>query len=173
MSMTLVSTVTVGSGGVSGITFSSIPSSFTDLYVVTSTRDTFNNGQTWVNVGLTFNGVGTGYTSRTLYGDGSSAASLSESSITFRHEGAGQTANTFSSTQFYIPNYAGSTNKSLSIDAVTENNNTTSWQGITAALFSNTAAITSMTFTPNTLFAQFSTAYLYGITRGSGGATVS
>jgi hypothetical protein len=45
----------------------------------------------------------------------------------------------------YIPNYAGSSNKSVSIDAVTENNATAAEANLVAGLWSSTAAITSIT----------------------------
>ena len=84
------------------------------------------------------------------------------------------TANTFNSTTFYIPNYAGSTNKSFSFDQVNENNTTAANQVLGSVLWSNTAAITSISLTsPGYNFVQYSTASLYGITKGSGGATVA
>jgi hypothetical protein len=90
--------------------------------------------------------------------------------------GTDTTSNTFSSTQVYIPNYAGSTNKSVSIDHVTENNATNAYfSGIVAGLWSNTAAITSVKILDQdggSLVAG-STASIYGILKGSGGATVS
>ena len=88
--------------------------------------------------------------------------------------GANATSNTFGNTSVYIPNYAGSTNKSVSSDAVTENNATTASQQILASIWNNTSAITSI-FVSDTgsNLVQNSTASLYGILRGSGGATVS
>jgi hypothetical protein len=63
----------------------------------------------------------------------------------------------------YIPNYAGSSNKSVSIDSVTENNATGAYSGLTAALFASTAAITSFGISTGSNFVQYSTATLYGI----------
>ena len=74
------------------------------------------------------------------------------------------TANTFSNFSTYIPNYAGSNNKSYSVDGVTENNATASYQIMYAGLWSNTAAINQITLVPDTLnFVQYTTATLYGI----------
>jgi len=65
----------------------------------------------------------------------------------------------------YIPNYAGSANKSASSDSVRENNATGSIQlRLVASLWSNAAAITSVKLVPDYgNFAIYSTATLYGI----------
>ena len=77
------------------------------------------------------------------------------------------TANTFGNFDFYIPNYAGSTNKSASGDAVSENNASLAYQSLSANLWSNTAAINAISIAPvnGTLFTQYSTATLYGISK--------
>ena len=80
--------------------------------------------------------------------------------------GSTATSNTFGNSELYIPNYAGSTNKSSSADAVAESNTTTVFAYLNAALWSSTAAITSITLTPDAggaNFVQYSTATLYGI----------
>jgi hypothetical protein len=77
--------------------------------------------------------------------------------------GSSATASTFGSGLIYIPNYAGSTNKSYLTDWVTENNATAAYAGFTAGLLSNTAAITDVTLTGS--FVQYSTATLYGISK--------
>lgn len=175
MTMTLISTVTVGAGGAASIDFTSIAGTYTDLLVVWSTRDNVAGNQN--NLQVTFNGTTSGYSERILYGNGSSAASLSNSGANFSFVysvGASATANTFSNGQMLIPNYAGSTNKSVSIDVVGENNASSALQVLNAAMWSNTAAITRVTLTSNGgTLQQYSTASLYGITKGSGGATVS
>jgi hypothetical protein len=66
--------------------------------------------------------------------------------------------------EVYIPNYAGSAYKSISIDAVDENNASSAYSVLTAGLWSNTAAITSLRLTDNNGgYLQYTTAYLYGI----------
>lgn len=175
MTMTLVSTVTVGAGGAASIDFTSIPQTGTDLLVVLSLR----NSATASSTELRFNGNSSGYSFRRLYGSGSSATSDTLSSQTnIDIYGAltstSQTSNTFSNVAVYVPNYAGSTNKSVSIDTVTENNATAAVQAIYAGLWANTSAITSVSFGNYAgNFVQYSTASLYTITKGSGGATVS
>ena len=160
-----IASVTVGSGGAATISFSSIPSTYTDLCLKISGRNTQPSSILY----LTFNGSSSGYSYRRLYGNGSSAASdsaSSQSSIAFiAFQVSTYTASTFSSSEVYVPNYAGSNNKSVSIDEVTENNATLSVAALDAGLWANTAAITSITLTPDSSgnFAQYSTATLYGI----------
>ena len=159
-----ISTVTVGSGGASSIEFTGIPTTYTDLVVKVSMRASYDN----INWTLKFNSSGSGYSQRVLYGDGSNPASqsLTSQSVIYGYamEKSTYTSNTFNNVEIYIPNYAGSTNKSVSIDEVSENNATLSYQSIVAGLWSNTAAITSISvggYTGN--LTQYSSATLYGI----------
>jgi hypothetical protein len=122
---------------------------------------------------------------RILWGTGSSAITATYTAFTYNIwqtlAKSGSTSNTFGNSSIYIPNYTGSTAKSVSIDSVGENNGTASEQIISAALWNNTAAITSITLTslddnlnPSGNFAQYSSVSLYGILKGtSNGVTVS
>lgn len=162
-----IATTTVGSGGAANITFSGIPGTYTDLVVKLSVRG--DNNVTTQQMYMTFNNSTTGYSARQVYGDGASAtsATLSNSGAAISIVNTNtsvSTANTFSSTDVYIPNYTSSNNKSASADSVTENNGTTALAGLTAGLWSNTAAITSVKFAPQSgNFVQYSTATIYGI----------
>ena len=160
-----ITTVTVGSGGAATISFTSIPATFTDLLVQFSLRS--DSGSAADNAEITFNGSTTTYSSKRLYGSGSAAASDSSSTYTTSSfiNGDGATASTFGNGIIYIPNYAGSTNKSFSIDAVNETNATAAFMGLYAHLWATTSAITSIQLKPNggSLFKQYSTATLYGI----------
>ncbi len=129
------------------ITFSNIPQTYTDLYLLVSARsDGTGNNYT----GLGINGVNTNQTSRFLYGTGSGTGSVSLTGASDYNAIAYMpisttTSNTFSSASFYIPNYTSNVAKSISIDAVAENNATAGQQEIMAALWNSTAAITSLT----------------------------
>jgi hypothetical protein len=168
--MQLIASATVGAGGAATMDFNSIPQTFTDLTILMSARCATGSETT-----LTFNANATGYTRRLVYGDGSTVLSASGAGNFYAFVGAAtSTALTFGNTQMIIPNYTGSANKVLMSDTVNENNATTASQAIYAGLWSNTAAITSISLAPfSGLFAQFSTAYLYGTLKGSGGATVT
>jgi len=166
---TLIQSVTVGAGGAASIDFTSIPATYTDLLLKISLR-TSGTGDVYENVKLQFNGSGgTAYSDRLIYGTGSAAASASNSSQAntfFQYSNAAaSTSSTFGNGEFYIPNYAGSNNKSISVDSVTENNATAAIMGLAAELWASSSAINRITLTPNiaTLFAQYSTASLYGI----------
>ena len=167
---TLISSVTVGSGGAANIEFTSIPATYTDLLVMLSGRTTAN-GDNYGEIDLSFNGApsGTSYSWRNLMGFGASVASFNGSSDSAIYDrginGSGSTASVFSNDCFYIPNYTSSNNKSVSADTVTENNASQAIATFTAGLFANSAVISSLRFTVvyGTSFAQYSTAYLYGI----------
>jgi hypothetical protein len=167
----LISTVTVGSGGAASVTFTSIPQTYTDLKVVLSARSTAGAAVAYTILMKMNNLTSSIYSQRALEGNGSAASSFSQSGIDTAvrvglANGTGATANAFSSTEIYIPNYAGSTNKSISIDTVAETNATTTYANLIAYLVSSTAAITDLTFTTEataTSFAQYSSASLYGI----------
>jgi hypothetical protein len=77
------------------------------------------------------------------------------------------TSNIFNNAEIYIPNYLSSSQKSMSVDAVVENNSasTNTQNRIQAWLWTGTSAISSLTFTAqgSTNFLQYSTAYLYGV----------
>jgi len=152
------------------VTFANIPQTgYTDLKIVTSLRGTVNLGSGYVDGILTFNGTTTGYSERMVYGLGGSAGSVSQSSTGIKWgnwaNDTSTTANTFGNCETYIPNYTSSNYKSVSFDGVQENNASGSAiAALNAGLWSNTAAITSITFTAGSgSFAAGSTFSLYGI----------
>ena len=158
------STVTVGSGGASSIAFSSIPGTYTDLILLMSLRqDGANN-----NVRVAINGATSGYSERSLYGVGSGGGASTSASTSYFNlmyaDGTAETANTFGSLQIHMPNYAGSENKGVAVESVYENNASAAVVAMATQLWSNTAAITSISITPaSTNWVQYSTASLYGI----------
>ena len=156
---TLISSVTVGSGGAASIDFTSIPATYTDLALKASINTSAGDPR------LTFNSSSSGYSERLLYGNGTSAASASGTGSYFNWALQGiNIANMFTSNDVYIPNYASSNNKSVSSDNVQEANQTTVAAYLFAGLWSNSAAITSITVTQSSgVLNQYSTFYLYGI----------
>lgn len=156
-----IATVTVGSGGAANIEFTSIPGTYTDLLAVVSARGTHTSSE---NFSITLNGSTSSFTGRYLYTNGSTVLSGTDTRAVGAFNGSSTTASTFSNVQIYFPNYAGSTNKSFALESVAENNATSASLYFSAKLWSNTAAITSMTFTPDFgTFVQYTTATLYGI----------
>jgi len=168
--MQLISSVSVGGGGAATIDFTSIPGTFTDLMLVLSARAT----STTPTITVAFNGSSASFTN--IYLEGVAAfgvSSLTGTTFVGNASISTHSASTFGNLSIYIPNYAGSANKNFSVDSVTENNGA---QAVAAHIFTgvraNNAAITQVTLSLAN-FAQYSSAYLYGILKGSGGATVS
>ena len=156
-----IATVTVGSGGAANIEFTSIPATYTDLLLKISLRGSF--AAPGDNITLTINNSAID-TPKTLYGNGATATSANGDP--FVYTGSTATASTFGNGEFYIPNYRSSNNKSISFDGVSENNATTAYAFLNAALWSNSSAITSIKLVPQGgagTWVQYSTAYLYGI----------
>lgn len=174
MTMQLVERVELTSSQAS-ITFSNIPQTYTDLLIVYSLRDNNAGASTFNGVDISINSSTSGISGRRLNGTGSSVSS----GTTDYQAGLGVCATTaatssvFANTAVYFPNYTSSVAKSFSIDSVTENNGTSAWQVIQAGLWTGTAAITSISASPNDgySFVQYSSASLYGITKGSDGTT--
>ena len=152
------------------VVFDNIPQTgYTDLKIVCSTRNSAA-GQDGGAIRITFNSSATNYSGRWLRGSGSSVVSSTSSSthidvsMNTALPSSGNTANTFSNVEVYIPNYTSSSYKSVSADAVGENNTTAAYLGLTAGLWSDTAAITKITLVGNSdNFVQYSTFSLYGL----------
>ena len=162
---TKIADVTVGSGGASSIDFSSIPATYTDLCVKVSARTSRTSTATdWVKI--SFNGSTSNLSMKLVYGEGSSVGSYGDTAIYGGISSNAATSSTFGNTDIYIPNYAGSNNKSVSMDSVGETNaGTGNYLSLTAGLWSSSSAINQVTLTPYTgpNFLQYTTATLYGI----------
>jgi hypothetical protein len=146
------------------VALDSIPQTgYTDLVIKVSARNTAASSLVY----YTFNGNASNRTARLLYGDGTSAASVtynnSDPRVMIMPE-SGYTANSFSNGELYIPNYTSSTVKSWSANSVQETNAALSYQFLMAGLWSDTAAINSVTFSTFTgNFAVGSSFSLYGV----------
>jgi hypothetical protein len=157
-----IATVTASGGSVSSLDFNSIPSTYTDLCLMISARSA---GSGIDDLRLKINGVTTNRSERYVLGNGATTSSGTGTSAQIGLiPSTSQTASTFGNTSVYIPNYAGSNNKSFSVDDVTENNATTAYASMWAALWSQTTAISSLSvYGASANLAQYSTATLYGI----------
>ena len=162
---TLISSNVLSSSAAS-ITFSAIPSTYTDLVVRWSARsDTTNN-----LMKISFNSdSATNYSDVMLLVFSGSPASASNSNGNYLTGASGmdttaETASTFSSTELYIPSYTASQNKPMSYTTAREDNSSTVYLRAHAHLWRNTAAITSIALAPNTgNLVSGSSFYLYGI----------
>lgn len=158
-----IQSVTVSASTAAAMEFTSIPGTFDDLVVLASARST-RATDTIDDLVIRFNDSTTSYSGRRLYGTGGGTVSDTQTDIRGFAVANNSTASTFSNNTFYIPNYTSSNNKSVSIDGVNENDNATSFSGLVAGLWSNSAAITKITLLANNgNLMQYSTATLYGI----------
>jgi hypothetical protein len=161
----LISSITVGATAVASVEFTSIPQTYTDLVVLLSGRSDTVRSSDGGYAMISFNGSTANLSSRYLYNYNGSSFSGSGTNILGWNVPSDYTANTFGNNSWYIPNYASSNNKSVSLDTVTENNSGNILMGITAGLFSSASAITSVKISNEAAakFVQHTTAYLYGI----------
>jgi hypothetical protein len=165
--MTLIASYTVSSS-VNNFTFSSIPSTYTDLKLVQSARGTDNtsynhyafNSSTSSQSGITF------YTETSTPTINSFATTYIQPITSQNYPG--NITNAFASAELYIPNYNSSNYKSVLADGVTGSANTSGFLSFGAYLWSNTSPITSITvyeggFGDTGTYLTGSTFYLYGI----------
>lgn len=166
-----IATVTVGSGGASDITFSSISGSYTDLQLALSLRTSTATYQV-DQIKLRFNGdSGTNYTYKNLVSSSAGVTSGGASSQDYLYFGYAPrpqaTASAFNNALLYIPNYASSSYKSIYSDTIAATNGTGDYWYISnnTGIWLSTSAITSISIYSGDAggFAQYSTAYLYGI----------
>ena len=166
-----IATVTVGSGGSSTVSFTSIPSTFTHLQVRAIARDNrvppsgnFNNMHLRVN-----SDTGANYTYHTIRGNGSAVSADGAGSQTLTDytviPSSTAGANTFGAQVWDILDYAN-TNKYKTIRVLSgADNNGTGFIEFTSSVWQNTNAITGLTFllssTPS--FVQYTQFALYGI----------
>jgi hypothetical protein len=164
---TLISSNVLTSSAAS-VTFSAIPSTYTDLVIRASIRS--DQGSINTDVLVSYNAIGgTSYSRTWLQGDGATAtsgrtANTSSTNVLNSAVGNGATSNTFSNWELYIPSYTASQNKPYNAFAVGETNATTAYIVNVAGLFRNTSAISSILFEPGGgNFVSGSSFYLYGI----------
>ena len=156
-----IATVTVGSGGASSITFSSIPSTYTHLQVRYFWADTASG-----EITIQYNGDTTtsNYYRHFLQGSGASAGAGATNLNTFGGYYAGS-ANQFNGSVLDILDYANTNKYKNSRCLWGFDTNGSGFVGLTSGLWSNTAAITSVTMTTggSGVFSQYSQFALYGV----------
>lgn len=167
-----ISTVTVGSGGVANVEFTSIPSTYTHLQIrssVQTNRGTF--GTDYINV-IINNDTGSNYARHHLGSDGSTIATGATANATFFSGGVAGTpqGSTFAPGILDLLDYAN-TNKYKTMKSLNGNDINGSIGGyagelyLQSGLWMSTNAVTSLKFTPavGSLFTQYTKFALYGI----------
>lgn len=155
--------IATASGSTNTVTFSSIPSTYTDLVLVTTIRST---GSSFSQTRIRFNGdSGSNYSGTVLLGNGSAASSYRETNATemlVAYDAlSSNPSGFFSPTIINIMNYANTTtNKTL----LARNSNALGNAMADVFLWRSTAAINSVSIiTANANFDAGSTFSLYGI----------
>jgi len=167
MSMTVIEHIEVTDPTQASLVFDSIPATYTDLMVQVSTRT--NKADVIEGQIFTFNADSTTYSGQILMGYGG-ATGAATAWVANRRGGqataANQTANTFSTNQYYIPNYTSNSAKTLSVEFATEGQSSYYEMGIGGILWDGTSPITSIEISGSGggNFVQYSSATLYGIT---------
>jgi hypothetical protein len=170
--MTLIETKTLGTAAAS-VEFTSIPATYTDILLKISLRQSSNNGNPYTPITFALNSSASNKTSSYLLGEGTGRSGPLYTEFYLWTPSSLATADTFSNGELYIHNYSGSTNKSIQIDNVTENNAAANMIAFGGGLWSNTSAVTGVSFTALAgNFVVGSMVSLYGILKGSSGGVV-
>jgi hypothetical protein len=160
----LIASNTLGSATTT-VTFSSIPSTYTDLVLRMSTRIDSAPGTADLIIQIN-SGGNMSYTR--IQGNGATASSFrstGNSTLPVNYlQQSDSTSNTFDSSEVYFPSYTSSNNKVISSFGVQETNGTTAYMRAIAHLRSNTESITSLEIRNGGYnFVAGSSFFLYGI----------
>lgn len=170
--MQAIYTQTVGAGGASYVMFNNIPQTYTDLYIIGSTRDSASSAVVALQYTVEFNADNSaaynGIWIRNLNGSANTFSGTNQTTVTGGYSASnGMTANAFSSTTMYIPQYSvNGVFKTIMVDAAADSN-TASYDAANYALsilYKSVAPITSIKFY-TAAFMQYSSFTLYGISR--------
>jgi hypothetical protein len=169
-----IATNTVGSGGVSSVTFSSIPSTYTHLQIraqIQEDRPTY-----WIgDCNMTINGATSGYSFHYIFGDGASVSASGSASQSRIDLGSGAigttTGNSYAAAIIDILDY-NNTNKYKTVRGIMgfDTNGTGGGASLSgrvtlmSGLYQSTTAISSITIAGgNNNLTQYSKFALYGI----------
>lgn len=147
------------------VQFTSIPSTYTDLFLYVSAR---SSRTSFGDIVIRFNNDTTNYTTVRFFGSGVGTGANDNDWTNI--SSSGQTSNIFSNIAIYIPEYAGSAYKNWSIDNIAEDFASIAYQTIAGGYWASTSAITTITLTDvsdssSNSFIANSTFSLYGITK--------
>ena len=159
-----IATTTVGGGGVTEITFSSIPSTYAHLQIRAILRQA--NGESGQ---MQFNGdTATNYATHSLSGDGATATgAISTTRTTIPIErlgGLATVANTFTGCIIDILDYKNTTKYKTVRMLSGHDENGSGYVNLESGLWQSTSAITSIRFfTGGNVYGQYTQYALYGI----------
>jgi hypothetical protein len=164
-----IATVTVGSGGQATVEFTSIPATYKHLQIRAIVRSSTAGNDAWVNYALNGDTTASNYGNHYLFGTGTSAIagynSGSDGNLVGRAMGSASGAdNVFAPNILDILDYANTNKYKVVRNLIGQDNNgSRNLIGLMSNLWSNTAAINSITFTTANNFTQYTSFALYGI----------
>ena len=161
-----IGTVTVGSGGQSTISFTSIPGTYKHLQIRILARGT--NASNEIAIVPQINGVtGNNYTQHGIFADGASvvaAGSINDNAVIQRFPGASATASIFGTAVVDFVDYANANKKPVMRALGGVDRNGAGAVGFYSTMIQTNGAITQLTFNPSLgNFAEYSQFDLYGI----------
>lgn len=160
-----ISTIEVGSGGQSSLTFNSIAGTYSDLAILLSCRSdqSYTADEFYIQV----NSSTSNFTWSRVYGRGftTTAAGTGSTHLVGAANGANSTSSIFSNALIYVPSYANSSyHKTFLNNSVVENNAAIGDNYCYATRWAINDAISSIVLRPTAgNWVQHSTATLYGI----------
>lgn len=155
-----IATVTVGAGGSSSVSFSSIPSTYKHLQIRAIGKP--STSQDWLCARL--NGATSGYSFHALYGSGASAGAEGGASVSYARMMLADPSQ-FGGFIIDILDYAD-TNKYKTLRSLWGyDNNGSGYVGINSSVYQSTSATTSVTLlnASGNNFVQYSSFALYGV----------
>ena len=166
----LIDDYVVGAGGIFFIEFAAIPATYTDLILKLSLRTTRNDTTDPVLLNINNETTGTNYQYRSIWTTGSTAVDAYSNGGTSNWEVQYATANNstaslFNNYELYLTGYAQSGDKVAIGTGSHQQLGGASYLVTMGYSWNNTSAISSLKLTDGygAVFAQYSTAYLYGI----------
>ena len=154
-----IATVTVGSGGASSISFTSIPSTYTHLQIRSFAQQASSGGY----VSVTFDNATFAYR-HYIYGDGTAVSAGADITNAPGIFSAAATSSTFSGSVFDILDYTSTVKNKVTRSLGGGDNNGGGAIFFISGLFTSSSPITSITLTPiSNNFTQYSSFALYGI----------
>jgi hypothetical protein len=163
-----IATYTVGAGGVSTVTFSSIPSTFKHLQIRALVRGTVSAASDAWYARYNSDSGSNYYGTHILYGTGSTAGSYASGTQTQNQlsdsVGSTATANTFATSVTDILDYASTNKYKTQRTLYGYDVNGSGTVALSSGLWLNTSAISTILLAPSSgNFAQYSSFALYGI----------
>lgn len=161
-----IATFTLDSSGASGISFTSIPQTYTHLQVRIFARGTAPSNEMYIIPEI--NGVsGNVYTQHGIYADGSAVVGvggINDVGVIQRFAGGNATAGVFGTAIVDFLDYTNANKKPVMRSLGGVDRNGAGALGFYSTMIQTNGAITQLTFGPNSgNFAQYSSFVLYGI----------